>query len=220
MPNSPRGLCFTLNNYSDEEIAICMGFDFTYCVFGFEIGESGNPHIQGYCYNRNGLTIKKLKGLLPRAHIEVQKGTTLDAIAYCMKDEDFYEIGTRPRQGRRSDLDMIRYDIERGKTDLEIAKSNFSQWCFHRRSFAEYRKLTVSYKTILVIFTPSVISSCKSAGEYKKIPDSIFYDHMEFQWPEYFSDRYKYIITPRTASLDDTIACDELDGKYIKYIYV
>lgn len=82
--------CFTLNNYTDENVVDLMvqlnslGADF---VIGYETGASGTPHLQG-CIQR-GLKwrpLPLLKESLSRAHFEKCKGTWLQNVEYCTKD--------------------------------------------------------------------------------------------------------------------------------------
>ena len=47
-------------------------------------------------YFNQPATLVKCKRLLPRAHLEQQRGSISQAIDYCHKDNDFYEFGTRP----------------------------------------------------------------------------------------------------------------------------
>ena len=54
------------------------------------------PHLQGYIYFEHQTALPKCKRLLPRAHLEPQRGTISQAINYCHKDKDFYEFGNRP----------------------------------------------------------------------------------------------------------------------------
>jgi len=137
-----------------------------------------------------------------------------------MKDGNFYEIGERPRQGRRTDLDLIRFDIENGISDLEIAKKNFSQWCYHRRSFGAYRDLVSKYDTQLVVYDLNVLTSNKAAGQYLRKANSIHMDSMTYSWTTFYSNKYEYIVTPRTTALMDTLDCAELDNNNVNYIIV
>lgn len=101
-----RNICFTLNNYTQDEYDfIVHGTWYRYMIIGKEIGDSGTPHLQGYAvldkrYRLNAL--KKLVG--DRVHLEARKGTHNQAREYCMKDNDFCEFGVEPEQGKRNDL--------------------------------------------------------------------------------------------------------------------
>jgi len=100
-----RAWCFTLNNpsESDGEHAVALQEACTYLVFGREHGEQGTEHLQGYAYFKNARLLPK--ALLPRAHWEAALGTPQQNYDYCTKDGDFFEHGTLPRKGARSDIE-------------------------------------------------------------------------------------------------------------------
>lgn len=58
-------------------------------IYGFEKGENGTPHIQGYVRFKNQKGFKALKKLLPTAHFEKAKGSDRDNFKYCSKEGDF-----------------------------------------------------------------------------------------------------------------------------------
>lgn len=93
-----RGYCFTINNYSEEDIAICNNVICKYLTYGKEVGESGTPHLQGVIYFDNAKTLAAVKRCFhPTAHLENMRGTLAQAIEYCHKeDQTPYERGTRP----------------------------------------------------------------------------------------------------------------------------
>ena len=90
--------CFTLNNYTDEDInRVREAFNHENCVFvvvGIEIGENGTPHLQGFVHLRNRKTFRSLKLILPSAHIELARGTDVENQLYCKKENNvLLEIG-------------------------------------------------------------------------------------------------------------------------------
>lgn len=107
--------CFTLNNYTLEEELdlLCTDLPVTYIIFGYEIGENGTHHLQGYCELNHKMriqTIKKLGCGFERMHIESRRGSQIQAINYCKKDEKWIDYG-KPKtikQGQRKDLDDAR----------------------------------------------------------------------------------------------------------------
>lgn len=104
-----RAWCFTINNYESRDAYKSAMADLAkYVVLGFETGDSGTDHIQGYIYFENARTFTSMKKLLPRAHLEVVKGTPEQASNYCKKDGDYWECGELPNQGKRTDIDEIR----------------------------------------------------------------------------------------------------------------
>lgn len=93
-----RSYCFTLNNYTEDEEknVIKLNGVATYVCYGREVGESGTPHLQGFVQFASGKSLSAAKRALPRAHLEVRKGSITQAVEYCQKDGDFHEVGTRP----------------------------------------------------------------------------------------------------------------------------
>lgn len=101
MPNGSKHYCFTLNNPSGEEAVALATLgtspNIRYLVVGRETGDSGTPHLQGYVCFQVRKTIAAAKQLLGnRAHLEVKRGTVVQASDYCKKDADFDEYGTLP----------------------------------------------------------------------------------------------------------------------------
>ena len=50
--------CFTLNNYTDEDVDGVDAWEYDYVIFGKEVGDNGTPHLQGYveCKTKKRLT--------------------------------------------------------------------------------------------------------------------------------------------------------------------
>lgn len=120
--------CFTINNWSrdDEERLKELGEEVTYLVFGYETGEQGTPHLQGYVCFKNKVRLNMARGLLGgRAHCEVKRGTPQQAADYCKKEGLFLEFGDLPGpQGARNDMVqcrdfIIRYQEEHGDVPTE-----------------------------------------------------------------------------------------------------
>lgn len=93
-----RGWCFTLNNPTEwDNVDIDkLADESSYLIYGKETGESGTPHLQGFVYFSTLKSFNQLRDLLPRAHVEKQRGTLDAAIEYCKKDGDYIEKGERP----------------------------------------------------------------------------------------------------------------------------
>lgn len=91
-----RNFVFTLNNYNDDEVESVKSIPCKYLCFGYEVGESGTPHLQGMVCFKNNKTFSAVKRLLPRAHIEKMRGTFKEASEYCKKDAHFFEKGDCP----------------------------------------------------------------------------------------------------------------------------
>jgi len=119
-----RAACFTLNNYTPEELESIRGLSegglLKYLVYQLEIGESGTPHIQGYAYARDAKSLTAWKSLLSgRAHVERARGTPEQCRDYCTKEDSRQEgsvpfiWGVIPEQGKRTDIDGVFALIKR-----------------------------------------------------------------------------------------------------------
>lgn len=85
--------CFTLNNYTDDEVKAIMMLVPKYCkkaLIGKEVGEEGTPHLQGYINLKTEKKTRTPSTLLkiPRAHFERCKGSEASNLNYCGKDDD------------------------------------------------------------------------------------------------------------------------------------
>lgn len=90
-PNSrPRAVCFTLNNYSINELKRlrAAGDSLKYLVFQLERGGTGTKHIQGYACAHSPKSFSGWKELVgTRAHIEAARGSAEENKAYCTKED-------------------------------------------------------------------------------------------------------------------------------------
>lgn len=145
-PRRSRGIVFTLNNYTEEEENIVRELaadeHVRYLCFGREVGEGGTPHLQGYLYARNPQLFEWYRARIPRAHIEFQRGTPEQAVAYCEKDGDFNEWGTRPVGAKRKgEIEAERWDDARASAcrgDLESIPSDI--YIRYYRTLKEIKK--------------------------------------------------------------------------------
>lgn len=90
-----KKFCFTLNNWNEEEVnnIVKIAVSVLKCeyILGYEIGECGTPHIQGFLLlNKKKSWDSVLKSLNnKRIHLECAKGSIKENIAYCTKDNNF-----------------------------------------------------------------------------------------------------------------------------------
>lgn len=93
-----------------------------YCIFGKEIcPTTGRPHLQGFLVFHNPKTFSQAKAFFgDRYHTEKLIGTPEQNIAYCSKDEEYYEVGDPPAKGARNDISTIRQMVKEGKTMEDI----------------------------------------------------------------------------------------------------
>lgn len=115
-----RNCCFTVNNYKDKKKIIKFFETASYIVIGEEVGAKGTPHLQGYAEWVNAVSFKKVHKNIELGHIERRKGTPMQASEYCKKDGKFFERGDISNQGKRTDLNDIKDDIDEGFNVREI----------------------------------------------------------------------------------------------------
>lgn len=96
------------------------------------------------------MRIKKVRDLLPGAHIEIAKGTQEDNKKYCSKeDTNFYEWGEPITQGVRTDLRKLADDIKQGKRIREIATGDPTNFIkYHRGILALTLTLTLTRSAV------------------------------------------------------------------------
>jgi len=93
-----RDWVFTINNPTsdDDQCLRVLQAHASYYIYGREVGEQGTPHYQGYIQFQHPRTLRGVKILLPRAHLETRRGSRQQAIQYCEKEGDWTEWGDRP----------------------------------------------------------------------------------------------------------------------------
>lgn len=123
MPNGARNWCFTLNNYTDDEISLLrtISSQVRYLCFQKEIGQEGTPHLQGFISFKKQTSLRSVKALVSnRAHFEISKGSPKQNRDYCSKSDSgiegsFEEFGELPGpSGQRNDLDEFKKAVKNG----------------------------------------------------------------------------------------------------------
>lgn len=117
-----RHWVFTLNNWTqeDDEALKALGPEVSYLVYGYENGESGTPHLQGYIVFPRVKRLSEAKGLLPgNPHLEPRRGSPEQAALYCKKDGVFQEFGTCPsgRIGCSQFDNFVQWIVQKQSTD-------------------------------------------------------------------------------------------------------
>lgn len=128
-----RAFVFTLNNYTEDDRVAVLNSVCKYMVVGKEVGEQGTPHLQGYIHYGTQKSVATLRGLIPRAHIEVAKGNASDNQKYCSKGGDFEERGELPpSKGARVDLVAMVQDYADGLTVKQMLAKHGGNYIRHR----------------------------------------------------------------------------------------
>jgi len=140
--NAAKNWCFTLNNYTDEDLERIngLGNQVQYLVVGKETGENGTPHLQGFVslpQRKRMAFVKALIGGNP--HVEVARNVPA-SIQYCKKDGDFTEIGAiAGGSGSRTDIDAFKEDVKGGNLSLKSIRE------LHSETYAKYTRFCLEY---------------------------------------------------------------------------
>ena len=100
-----------------------MDMEYNYIVIGYEIGEGGTRHIQGYVQmtaRKTLVTMKRLMG--DNAHLECARRNAEQNREYCTKDESYIEEGTMKGKGERTDIHEMKKDAEKENSTAMFEK--------------------------------------------------------------------------------------------------
>ena len=114
-----RLFCYTA--FCDEAPAVEADY---HCYGRENCPSTGRHHWQGFCYFKNKKTLGAVIKLLKPHHVELCRGSLAQNERYCSKSGDYTEIGTRPAQGARVDLNEIAERVKQGTSVDEITLEN------------------------------------------------------------------------------------------------
>lgn len=131
MSRTDRHFCFTINNWTEEELNELKKIELKkikYIIVGKEVGEQGTPHLQCFITWANCKTESACRKKLPkRAYVRFMyaHSTPTQCVEYCKKDKDIaYEAGSPPRQGERNDLKTVIKEVKEGKSIKQMTDAN------------------------------------------------------------------------------------------------
>lgn len=214
-----RNYCFTLNNYTNEELNELQKKELKqikYIILGDEVAQSGTPHLQGFIIFNNAKTLSSvIKNLPKRSHVEICKGTPYENYQYCSKQKVIYELGNRPEkvgQGKRQDLLEIKKKIannEKIKNLLEMDDiSNYQQLKYAESLKKYYEKKRLHKPNVKWFYGKTGTGKTKTAyEEFSKAAndeDNIYFSMDTGKWWEGY-DAQEYVII------------DDMRGDFMKF---
>lgn len=117
---------FTLNNWTPEELEAIKTIDCRWLVVGKEISPTtGTPHLQGAVVLHAQKAYSQLTTLpgLKRAFTQEMNGSPEQSLVYCSKaDSNYFEKGSLPKSGKRSDLVDVVEALKRGDSLAKMAQ--------------------------------------------------------------------------------------------------
>jgi len=130
-PRAQKDWCFTLNNYTEEEIETydrVLSSDIVrYGIYQREVGALGTPHLQGYFELKRPRALSTVRQLFPRIHADPRRGTRDEARNYCLKSDtavqgtlkEFGDFGAGG-QGARNDIRAVVNALISGLTPAQV----------------------------------------------------------------------------------------------------
>lgn len=138
--------CATLNEYTPDDVATLKNGrdEVGYLIAGHEVASTGKGHLQIYFQLTKQVKFSTIKNwdVYKRMHLEPAKAETgpnelekqgvfgepYTANGYCMKDGNYWEIGTCRKMGKkgsRTDLDNVKSAIDKGMDYDTLCDSQF-----------------------------------------------------------------------------------------------
>lgn len=194
-----RHWCYTLNNYTPEELDRVRTTVCRYQIFGLEVGDEGTPHLQGYIEFAGPMRMKATKTSLgsDRFHLEQRAGSRDEARNYCLKDGIFEEFGNwnLGGAGARTDIYGLMDKLKEGMPLLEIIEDDAHLYARNLKFADRYTALlevesTRPFRTVTV----SVFHGPAGTGKTSKVMD--------------LTERKVF-----TVNVDDSFPFDGYDGE-------
>jgi len=172
-----RNWCITINNQECSLDHSVLDANLKILVYQLERGEQGTIHLQGYLELHAPCRLAALKKLFPTAHLEVRKGTRLQAVEYCTKEESrvsgpylyhhrgldlqgYLHAVKTTGGGNNTALQEIKELLQQEDySELKLADEHFDHWVRHYKAFREYKRLKTpprnDFKKLVVVVGPS-----------------------------------------------------------------
>lgn len=220
--SAARNCCWTLNNFTVEDMKYIDSWECKYIIYGIEVGEKGTPHLQGYVEWKRPKEWKTLKNLHSRVHWEARKGKAERAILYCKKGEQsheefkekgaagpnfgknakVFERGDPNQQGTRSDLEELAQDVIAKKPIKEIAAKYPVQFIKYHKGIDRLIETQMEPRTAApyVEWRWGASGRGKTEEPTERHKDSFYIKDGTMWWPNY--------------TQQEAIIIDDFDGKW------
>lgn len=158
-----REWCFTINNYTDEDVESITALKSRYLVYSYEVGEeTKTAHIQGYVVFDDAKTMSSVSKKLRRAHLEPARGTAESNRIYIVGpyekngkskpyNPNHTERGDIPRQGKRNDLDEMREQLKENPSMRHVVETAKSYQSIKMAEiYLKYKETRRSKKPVII----------------------------------------------------------------------
>jgi len=213
-----RNVCITINNYDDDTLTAIKAYEgIRYAIYGYEVGDSNTPHIQGYIEFTKSIRFSTLKKLIPTAHIENRKGSSKQASDYCKKDNKYEEYGTQAEQGKRTDLHEVATMLQEGSTIRQTGLTYPEQYIKYHKGIEKFKALLIEPRDeepdIIVLWGLSGTGKSRQAREMVTEPyihhpqQGVWFDGYEGQTSVIFEEFRGQFPYGMLLSLTDRYDC-------------
>lgn len=187
-----RHWCGTINHYRLNERPIKhVPRDLSYAVCGSEVGENGVPHLQIYVVCNKKMRLTALRKLMPRAHLEIMRGTPKQASDYCKKDGYFWEEGDFPITAGESQQDKWKeiHTLAKANDTNRFYEEHAQVSFLHAKKFDDlvdhYKAKLVPLPIIDARWYMGPSGSGKSLAARTEFPDFYLKPTATKWWPKY-----------------------------------
>lgn len=183
-----RAVSFTYHDYqsdgADDIFKQYIKLTARYGILGYEVcPETKRQHIQGYLAWDNPRSLKKFQQDigLKKFHYEISRGTALQNKTYCSKDGNFWEHGTMPQQGERTDWQAAVNHLDNGG-EVRTVVSEQPHLLPSIRALQTYKNLTQisTHRDVKVIFLIGSSGTGKTRWAWENYPE--LYSKPEGNW--------------------------------------
>ncbi len=171
--------CFTFNNYTEEEFcSICSicSVSCRYAIIGREISKSGTKHLQGYIeFKTKNRPISIFKNT--KIHFEKCRGTKLENIKYCSKEDKNAWIYPVPYKIDLKKSDFYEWENILYNIVIKEPHQRLIYWFYDEQGCSG----KTTFSKWLYMNLPSVAVLSGTAGDMKN--GIIEYEQMQGQLP-------------------------------------
>ncbi len=197
---SARAWCFTLNNYSEDDLDKFKLIECNFIIIAKETGESGTPHLQGVIrfkrtYRMTGLR----RNFSDRAHWEPADEFEA-AVNYCMKEDEKPFIKDHRKQGQRNDLTLACETIKTGGI-IALARDDPATFVKYHGGFAKLAAMFQEPRSTVPHVT--WLYGCTGSGKTRYVHDkheSLFVAHSTYKWWDGYRQQEAILIDDMRAS--------------------